>query len=147
MKKKIIAGTLLLFSLCLTVWSQEDQKISINPSDPAFREKFSHIRFDGNFAILAVKDNVNNYYMADFTQFPVKFEKVYFMNLVYKSKMIVNIDGDISQERVWFMANKSISDKDVLDEFAKLRDKTLSASASMSAEEKTQWMTKNDKFK
>jgi hypothetical protein len=126
---------------------QEITTASINPEDPSFREKFSHLNFDGQFYILAVKDAVNNYYMADFTRFPEKFERVYFINLVYKSGKIVNIDNDLSQNRVWFLVNNKYSGKEAGTEFDQLRDQTLKAATTLTAEEKANWMLKNDKFK
>ena len=85
--------------------------------------------------------------MADFTRFPEKFERVYFINLVYKSGKIVNIDNDLSQNRVWFLVNNKYSGKEAGTEFDQLRDQTLKAATTLTAEEKANWMLKNDKFK
>jgi hypothetical protein len=146
MKRIVLSSILMILVTFSVAWGQESRSSSINPEDPAFREKFSHLNFNGQFCILAVKDAVNNYYMTDFSQFPVKFEKVYFINLVYKSEIIVNIDSDLSQDRVWFLVNNKYSQKEAGAEFILLRDKTLEASATMTTEEKANWMLKNDKF-
>ena len=137
---------LILFSFNF-VRAQESVHASINPEDPAFREKFSTLDFDKRFYLLAVTDEVNYYYMADFTQFSDKFERVYFINLVYQSDKIVNIDHDLSQPRIWFLVNKKYSKKEIGEEFDLLKDKTLKASSSMTTEEKNAWMMKNEKFK
>lgn len=126
--------------------AQESRSVPINPADPTFREKYSHLNFDGKFYLLAAQDDVNKYYMADFTLFPDKFERVYFLNLVYGSGMIVNIDGDLSQDRLWFLVNKKYSEKEAGTQFDQLREKTHKAAISFTAEEKADWMLKNDKF-
>jgi hypothetical protein len=136
----------ILFSISF-VRAQDRVHASINPEDPAFREKFSTLDFDKKFYLLAVTDEVNYYYMADFTQMPDKFERVYFINLVYQSDKIVNIDHDLSQSRVWFLVNKKYSKKEVGEEFDLLKDKTITASSTMTKEEKNAWMMKNEKFK
>jgi hypothetical protein len=136
---------MILFSFSFAR-GQENSSASIDPSDPAFREKFSHLDFDGKFYKLAVVDAVNNYYMADFTLFQDQFERVYFIDLVYKSVRIVNIDSDLSQDRVWFLVNKKYSGKEAGDEFDLLREETLKASARLTTQEKESWMLKNSKF-
>jgi len=146
MKKAPFFCILMILLTFSFVRGQEAKTSTINPEDPAFREKFSHLNFDGKFYLLAIKDAVNNYYMADFTQFPQKFERVYFILLVNKSDKIVSIDSDLSQDRVWFMVNNKYSDKEAGVRFDQLRDQTLKASATMTEEEKASWMLKNDKF-
>lgn len=144
-KVPIFCILMILFSFSI-VRGQETGPVTINPEDPGFREKFSHLNFDGKFYLLAVKDAVNNYYMADFSQFPDKFERVYFINLVYKSDIIVNIDSDLSQARVWFLVNNKYSDKEAGTQFIQLREKTLNAATTLTTEEKASWMKKNNKF-
>ena len=137
----------MIFITISSVWGQEVKTTSINPEEPGFRLRFSQVSFNGNFSVMAIGDEVNNYYMADFTQLPDKFEKVYFINLVYNSGKIVNIDADIQQDRVWFLANKKYSEKETTETFGQLRDKTLKAANTMTTREKETWMVKNNKFK
>lgn len=137
---------MLVISCCL-VEGQQQHPATINPQDPAFREKFSQVSFDNNIYILAVRDQFSNYYMADFTQFSSRFEKVYFVTLTASSGKIISIDNDLSQPRPWFMADNTYTDKEIATEFNDLKEKTLNASSSMTAEEKTSWLLKNDKFK
>jgi hypothetical protein len=145
--KKVISASIFIVLISISFLSGQDQnQVTINPANPAFREKFSHLNFDGKFYILAVKDAVNNYYMADFTDFADRFERIYFINLVYKSGKIVNIDSDLSQPRVWFLVNNKFTQKEAADEFDLLKEKTLKASASLSAEQKAKWLRENDKF-
>jgi hypothetical protein len=147
MKKVSFFYTLLLILGLSSAWGQESRIAKINPEDPTFRAKYSQLSFNGKFYILAVKDDVNNYYMADFTQFPEKFERVYFLNQVYKSGKIVNIDGDISQERVWFLSNKKFTEQETGETFDQLKDLTLKAASAMTTQEKESWMLKNNKFR
>jgi len=147
MKKISALCVLMLVVFCCFVKGQQHRPVTINPQDPAFREKFSHLSFDGKFYILAVKDQFNNYYMADFTQFSERFEKVYFINLVSFSSKIESIDNDLSQPRPWFMAGNTYPDKEIASEFNELREKTLKASSTLTDKEKANWMQKNDKLK
>lgn len=146
MKKVFVLVFLILGFFSLTM-GQGVNPVRIDPTDPGFREKFSHLNFNGKFYVLALKDEVNNYYMADFSQFPEKFERIYFLSLVYNSDKIVNIDSDISQDRVWFQVNGKFSDKEAGAQFNEFRKNTLKASSTFTAAEKAAWMKKNDKFK
>jgi hypothetical protein len=49
----------------------------INPKDPDFRKQYERISFGDKFVLLAESDETNNYFMADFSQFSSRFEKVY----------------------------------------------------------------------
>jgi len=144
-KGPIFCILMILFSFSFAM-GQERNPVQVNPADPAFRAKFSNMDFNGKFYLLAITDAVNNYYMADFTLFQDKFERVYFINLIYQSGRIVNIDSDLSQGRVWFLANKKFSDKEVAGEFDQLRAETRKVSAGLTAEGKDSWMQKNSKF-
>ena len=137
----------MLVIFCGFVNGQQKRPVTINPQDPAFREKFSQLSFDHNFYILAVRDQYSNYYMADFTQFQERFEKVWFISLVSSSTKIASIDNDLSQPRPWFSADNKYPDKEIATVFNDLKEKTLKASSSMTAEQKTSWLLKNDKFK
>ena len=147
MKKASVLCILMLVLSCYFAEGQQRHPSTINPQDPAFREKFSQLSFDKNFSILAVRDQYNNYYMADFTQFQERFEKVWFISLLSSSTKIASIDDDLSQPRPWFMAENKYTDKEIATEFNDLKEKTLNASSSMTAEEKKSWLLKNDKLK
>jgi hypothetical protein len=119
----------------------------INPKDPEFRKKYEQANFDGKFAILAETDETNNYFIADFSQLPSKFEKVFFLNLVFKNDKLVNIDSDVTQVKIWFLASKRYQQKEILAIFDRLKEKTTSAGKSFTEPEKEQWLLKNDKYK
>jgi hypothetical protein len=146
MKKIAVFCFLLIIVTCYNVKAQESSTVSINPADPAFRAKFSELSFNGKFSTMAVTDPVNNYYMADFSQLPVKFEKVYFLSLIFTCGKIVNIDSDLSQNRIWFLANKKYTVKEINILFDELKEKTLKQSSVMTDEQKAVWMKKNDKY-
>lgn len=137
----------VFFWLMVAAAGSVSQEVYVDPKDPAFRAKYENIDLAGKFSALALSDDQNNYYMADFTQLEGKFEKVWFLNLVFKGDKVVNIDPDIHQERVWFLAVKAIPEKTVNDYLLSLKEKTLKASATYSEEEKSEWLQKNDKYK
>jgi hypothetical protein len=123
------------------------QEVYVDPKDQAFRAKYENIDLAGMFSALALSDDQNNYYIADFTLLEGKFEKVWFLNLVFKGDKVVNIDPDILQKRVWFLAVKSIPEKTVNDYLLSLKEKTLKASATFTEGEKSEWLQKNDKYR
>ena len=147
MRKISVLGFLFMIAAVTMLRAQEPVAASIHPDDPAFREKFSHLDFDGKFSIMAASDQVNNYYMADFTRLPLKFEKVYFLNLVFSCGKIVNIDPDLTQDRIWFLASNKYSIKEINQLFNELKEKTLKKSSGMTDEQKAGWMKDNDKYK
>ncbi len=142
--------TVILCFLLLTgtvLFGQESSVEDINPADPAFIEKYEHVDFAGKFAVLVLSNETNNYYMADFTLLPTRFEKVYFLNLVFAGGKIVNIDSDISHKKVWFFSNRVNEKSEILGLFDQLRDKTLKAKATFTDQQKSDWLKKNDKYK
>ncbi len=142
-------GVLLIFLLISgsMVIAQEVSTLQIDPSNPEFRTQFSKLEFKDRFAVLATSDGANNYFMADFSQLPGKFEKIWFLNLIFQSSRIVNIDPGIDRNRVWFLASRKFSEKEVLDEFEELKVRTMKESSQMTETEKSEWMKINDKYK
>ena len=138
---------LSLFILLMPFAGIRSQEVYINPADPAFRARYGEVEFGDRFSLVAVSDAGNNYYLVDFTKLPSRFEKVYFLNLTYKSDRVVCIDSDLTQDRLWFSAPKERKESDVTDYFLDLKKKTLKASSVYSGEEKMQYLNKNDKLK
>jgi len=122
------------------------QQSNIDPSDTSFVQKYASFDFKGKFAVKAEEDERNNYYLIDFTLLPGRFEKVYFMNLTFKSTEIVNLDPDISRDRIWFLADKKHSEKQVLDLLFDLKKRTIKAATSLTEQEKVKWLKENDKY-
>jgi hypothetical protein len=119
----------------------------VNPSDPAFRKKFENIDFQGKFSIQVLKDNTNNYYLVDFSQFKDKYEKVYFLSLTFKQGKIVNIDGDLSHNTLWFLSNAANSIDEINKIFLDMKERTIQSGNSLTREQKEQWLKENDKYK
>jgi hypothetical protein len=120
---------------------------TVDPSDPAFRAGYAGISFGDQFSLMVISDATNNYYIVDFSKLPTKFQKVYFMNLIFGEKKVVNIDSDLSQERIWFLSNRNTPEEEVTNLFLSLKQKTDEKSAGMSAAEQEAWLKSNNKYK
>jgi hypothetical protein len=136
----------LLFS-GIELFAQSSGQPEINPADPAFRKQYDNIDFKGNFSVVVLNDNTNNYFLVDFSKLRDKYEKVYFLTLSYKEGKIVNLDGDLSHDKIWFSSNKQNSVDEINRLLLDIKEKTLKSSSSLSAEGKTDWLRENDKFK
>ena len=131
------------FSMAL---GQEMKEVVIDPANPEFRDKFKEVSFDGKLALKVLNDETNDYYLLDLTRFRSGFEKVWFINLIFHEEKIVCIDHDLTGDRMWFLANRKYSEKEVLDLFTTLKEYTDRRSAQMTLEEKQLWMDVNDKY-
>jgi hypothetical protein len=120
---------------------------TVDPTDPAFRARYAGISFGDQFSLMVLSDETNFYYLVDFSQLRTKFQKVYFMNLVFGEKKIVNIDSDLSQDRVWFLSNNKNSVKEITDLFLSLKQKTEGMSEKMTTAEQEAWLKVNNKYK
>jgi hypothetical protein len=140
----------LLLTLLTSVLSYSGilaQDVYINPCDPDFRARYGSLEFGDKFSLLALSDQDNNYYIVDFTKLPTRFEKIFFLNLVFRSDKVVCIDSDLAQNRIWFSANRQVQETKIRDTFLELKKKSTDAASLFTEEEKTQWMSKNDKYK
>ena len=149
-KINLVRNSAVLFLFVLFVfpaYTQTTRDKYINLADPAFRSKYETLVFNDKFVLLAESDRTNNYYIADFSKFKSRFEKVYFLNLVFKSEKIVNLEGDLKQQRIWFLANKQYPVKEITGLFDELKGTTVSISTAYSEEEKAGWLKENDKYK
>lgn len=137
--------TLLLTGQAITAQTQENPEI--NPSDPAFRLKFENTDFHGKFSVLVLNDKTNNYYLVDFSKLKGKYEKVYFLSLVFKNDKIVNIDSDLSQDKIWFLSDKGNPAEEINSIFQNLKDQTIKSSNTLPEDQKANWLLANDKYK
>ena len=144
-RRTIVSGLLAIF--VSAAFTQDLQEKYINPADPVFRAKYESLVFNDKFVLLAESDNNNNYYIADFSKLKSRFEKIYFLNLVFQSDKIVNMEGNLEEERIWFLADKQYEVNNIFTLFDELKEKTLSASTAYSVEEKNTWLKANDKYK
>ena len=145
MKRIVIFIFLMLFS-GIGLMAQQPQGMVDDPTDPVFRAKFETVDFQGSVAAEVLDDATKRYYLVDMKQFPSRFEKIWFLNLVFSDEMIVNMDSDISQDRMWFMAFKRYPAKEVLAHFESLKTQTHKVGKQMTSAEQKQWMEQHDKY-
>ncbi len=123
------------------------QEENVDPADSAFNAKYASFDFKSRFAAVATTDSRNNYYLVDFTKLPDRFERVWFMNLVFQHPEVVNIDPDIRKVKLWFQSDHRYPVKEVIDLFDNLMNKTKEAAQSTTTPEKVSWLKNNDKYK
>jgi hypothetical protein len=147
--KRIFYALIGLFFLGITgtASAQQATEVQIEPSNPAFQETYRNFDFRGKFSARVLQDTENNYFLVDFSKLTVKYEKVYFMNLSFNEGRIVNLDGDLSHDKIWFGANRKYPEQDILNLFTELKDKTEHSSQALDSEQKSAWLKANDKYK
>ena len=145
--KQIYHILLLLFLLAGIRTSVKAQQFNIDPNDSVFIRKYASYDFKGKFAVKAESDDRNNYYLLDFSNLPGRFERVYFLNLSFKTTEIINLDANISRDKIWFLSDKRNPEKQVIDLFLDLKKRSLEAATAYSDQQKAQWLKDNDKYK
>ena len=135
--------SLLLIANVMTFGQQAD----IRPGDTAFTAKYAKFDFQGNFAAVIEQDAMNNYYLLDFSLLPTRFERVYFMNLSFLSQELVNIDPEVSKNRVCYLSNRKYEADRILKILTGIKAKVIYTASTWTETEKAQWLTANDKYK
>jgi hypothetical protein len=130
-----------------SVMAQMADAPEINPKDPAFRQKYENIDLKGKFSTQVLNDQTNNYYVVDFSGLKEKYDKVFFLSLVFQDGKVVNIDSDLAQDRIWFLSNVKYAPSEINGLFIKLKEKTIKSSSLLSDEQKAAWLLENDKYK
>jgi hypothetical protein len=141
---------LLLIALLFAGFSgiaQTLDDVKINPQDPVFRQKYENVDFHGKFSVQVLSDNTNNYFLVDFSRLKDKYEKVYFMSLLFQDRKVVNIDSDLKLDKLWFLSNKMYSVEEINNLLQNIKDQTIKNSNSLTVEQKSQWLLENDKYK
>lgn len=138
---------ILLFLLCGLIPRMSAQEVNIDPSDKDFIQKYASFDFKGDFAVKVFESDNKNYYILDFTVFPDRFRKVWFMNLTFGYSWLVNLDSDISHDRIWFFTDGRVSEKETLELLTKLKKQTDSSGMNLTEPEKKNWLKDNDKYK
>ena len=118
-----------------------------NGQQPQIPLVFDQEEFGDRLSVLFYSDDDYDYYVIDLTKLGGRFEKAYFMNLSYADPRVVNLDGDIEKDQTWFKAWFKYSETEINCLFKELKEKTDEARLGMTAEEKSAWMAKYDKFK
>ena len=127
--------------------AQTSEDLKIDPKDPVFRQKYEKVDFNGKFSVQVLKDNTNNYFLVDFSKFKDKYEKVFFMTLIFQNGKVVNLDSDLKLDKVWFLSNKLFSIEEINDLLQNLKDQTIQKSNTLSEDQKAKWLLENDKYK
>jgi len=147
MKSKGILFFLFFYAMIMMTPIIKAQQNGFDPKDPALIQKYAHYDFAGKFAVKVEADEKNNYYLVDFSGFKDKFEKITFMELVFKDDIIVSMSADLSKNGIWFMAPLTNPEKDMLSLLEEFRKSALKKAAGMTAKEKEAWLKENDKYK
>ncbi len=126
--------------------SAQDNK-GIQPEDPAFIAKYADFKFMGQFAVSIEQNDLKKYFLLDFSIFTSRFERVYFMNLSFTSKEIINIDPDITKDRICFMSDRTYPETEIKAIFDDLKKMTITVATTMPEAEKLRWLKENDKYK
>jgi len=145
--KMFLRGVLLYCLLTVVAFGAMAQQKCIDPSDSALVQKYADFDFHGNFALMVEKDNLNNYFLADLSSFTGRFERVWFLNLVFQHPEVVNIDPNISRNHIWFQAHSRYSVQSILDQLDVCKKETMASSERWSPSEKSNWLKMNDKYK
>lgn len=142
MKRILILALLLMAMLELNA-----QSPAFQVDDPAFIARYANFDFKGKFVAEIGKESPNTYFLLDFSTLSTRFERVYFMNLSFSSDELINIDPDITKNRVCFMSNDKYPVHEVLELFEQLKANVRSVSTSWQEEQKFEWLKGNDKYK
>lgn len=144
--KKYILALLLLFISAQAVIAQQTVVLPCGTAD-GIPVTFEQKDFDGRFAVLAIIQEEYQYFVIDQTALGSRFERIYFLNLVYGESKLISIDGQVDNDQLWFKAHIKHTEQEMVGLFDELKGKTVQASQSMPDSEKNAWMNKYDKFK
>jgi hypothetical protein len=135
--------TIFLLLFTITLWAQTEVPIA---ADQDNLQKYAGVDFKDQFSVLVEKSGSNNIYLVDFSRLATRFERVYFMNLSFSTHRIVNIDPTVREDRVRFMSYEKNEPAAILKQMEEMRVKATQIAAAWTAEEKTNWLAKNDKY-
>jgi hypothetical protein len=138
---------IFLFVMLGAIMTVRAQLVDVKPDDPAFIGKYAKFDFHGKFAQAIDKDEVNNYFLLDFSKLPERFERVYFMNLSFSSDKLINVDPDLTKSRVCFMASSKFTVDEVIKTLDEIKEKVLSIASTWPEDKKSEWLKENDKYK
>jgi hypothetical protein len=138
---------ILMSVMFLASNSQSDGNKPVSGKLPALPLVFDQKEFGDRFSVLFASDDNYDYYVIDLTKLGSRFERVYFMNLTYADPRVVNIDADIEKDQTWFKSYYKNTEDEITCLLKDLKEKTDETRIGMTAEEKSAWMVKNDKFK
>lgn len=141
-----IVFLILMSVIFLASNGQSDGNTAANGQLPQIPLVFDQKEFEGRFSVLFYSDDNYDYYVIDLTKLGGRFERVYFMNLTYADPRVVNIDADIEKDQTWFKSYYKYTEDEIICLFKDLKKRTDETRLRMTAEEKSAWMVKFDKF-
>lgn len=101
------------------------------------------IVFGKEFVMVVDKGENNTNYLVDMTKLTSKFERVYFMDLVYKDSKIISMDSDINKDQLRFAANNKYPFQEIKKIFLDFKVKTEQAAINSSSKDKEKMLNKN----
>jgi hypothetical protein len=135
----------LLIGINMTVIAQSGVTVPFNSS--AGIAEYAGYDLKDRFAACIAGDSIHDYYLVDLARFESRFEKVYFMNLTFSVKELINLDPDLSRDRVLFMVVKTPSAENLVGELEKIHDQVNDTVKAWPAGRKSAWLNENDKYK
>jgi hypothetical protein len=136
----------MLFLLFIISSFQSFSQQSPATDDSSPRLVFSQEDFGDRFAVLAEDDQTYDYYVTDLTKMPTRFQKVYFLNLVFADREIISIDSDLSKDQLWFKVPATVSEHDALCRFDDMKAEAARMEGTMAEEERQTWLAGHDKY-
>lgn len=119
----------------------------IDPGDSAFNARYAQVPFGDRFAMQILKSDGKNYFLVDFSKLPSRFERVFFMTIAFKQDKLVNIDPEITRDRIWFFAYENYPVREIEELLTSLKDRATEAGKNFTDVQKQEWLLKNDKYK
>jgi hypothetical protein len=138
---------ILMSVMFLPSSGQSDSNKPVSGKLPGLPFVFDQKEFGDRFSVLYYSEDDYDYYVIDLTKLGDRFERIYFMNLTYQDSKVVNVNPDIENDQIWFKAFHQYKESEITCLFKDFKEKTDKASQDMTAEEKSAWMGKYDKFK
>ena len=108
---------------------------------------FDQQDFGDRFAVKVLSEDDYDYYVIDLTKLGGRFERIYFLNLVFGDHKLINIDPGIDNSQLWFKAYYQYTESEILCLFDDLLSETRKISSSWTVEEKQLFLNKYDKYK
>jgi hypothetical protein len=142
-----IVFLILMSVMVLASNGQSVDKKPVSGKAPAIPLVFDQKEFGDRFSVLFYSEGDYDYYAVDLTKMKDRFERIYFVILTYDDLKVVNIDSDIEKDQIWFKTFYQNKEEAITCLFKDLKDKSAKAGQDMTAEEKSAWLAKNDKFK
>ena len=71
----------------------------------------------------------------------------FFMTIAFKQDKLVNIDPEITRDRIWFFAYEIFRSREIEELLTSLKDRAIEAGKNNSDAQKQEWLLKNDKYK